>query len=124
MRRCWLKTWFAIKQRIEQAGKPYISREEYGSLCAEAGLAREENREVLVDFLNDLAVAVHFKDFILKAMHVLDPLWGTNAVYKIITAEAMADSKGVLHADCLDSILKLSELPAALGHAPILGQAA
>jgi hypothetical protein len=30
----------------------------------------------------------------------------TNAVYKIITAEAMADSKGVLHLDCLDSILQ------------------
>jgi internalin A len=59
-----------------------------------------------VDFLHDLGVAVHFKDFILKAMHVLDPVWVTNAVYKIITAEAMADSKGVLHADCLESILK------------------
>ncbi len=102
----WPKTWFAVKQRIEQMGKPYISCEEYGGLCAEAGLAGDENRETLVDFLHDLGVAVHFKDFILKAMHVLDPVWVTNAVYKIITAEAMADSKGVLHADCLDSILK------------------
>jgi small GTP-binding protein len=102
----WPQSWFAVKQRIEQAGKPYISREEYGGLCAEAGLAGEENREVLVDFLHDLGVAVHFKDFILKAMHVLDPVWVTNAVYKIITAEAMADSKGVLHLDCLDSILQ------------------
>jgi len=102
----WPQSWFAVKQRIEEMGKPYISREDYGDLCTEAGLAGEENREVLVDFLHDLGVAVHFKDFILKAMHVLDPVWVTNAVYKIITAEAMADSKGVLHADCLDSILK------------------
>ncbi len=102
----WPQSWFAVKQRIEELGKPYISREDYGELCAEAGLAGDENRETLVDFLHDLGVAVHFKDFILKAMHVLDPVWVTNAVYKIITAEKMSDSKGVLHADCLDSILK------------------
>ncbi|WP_417912577.1 COR domain-containing protein [Candidatus Electronema sp. TJ] len=102
----WPQSWFAVKQRIEQMGKPYISREDYGELCAEAGLAGDDNRETLVDFLHDLGVAVHFKDFILKAMHVLDPVWVTNAVYKIITAEKMSDSKGVLHADCLDSILK------------------
>ncbi|WP_417913991.1 COR domain-containing protein [Candidatus Electronema sp. JM] len=102
----WPKTWFAVKQRIEQMSTPYISREDYGELCADAGIAGDENRETLVDFLHDLGVAVHFKDFILKAMHVLDPVWVTNAVYKIITAEKMSDSKGVLHADCLDGILK------------------
>jgi small GTP-binding protein len=102
----WPQSWFAVKQRIEQMGRPYISREDYGELCAEAGLAGEDNRSTLVDFLHDLGVAVHFKGLILKAMHVLDPVWVTNAVYKIITAEKMSDSKGVLHADCLDSILK------------------
>ena len=102
----WPQSWFAVKQRIEQMGRPYISREEYGELCADAGLAGEDNRSTLVDFLHDLGVAVHFKGLILKAMHVLDPVWVTNAVYKIITAQEMSDSKGVLHADCLDSILK------------------
>jgi small GTP-binding protein len=102
----WPQSWFAVKQRIEQMGRPYISREDYGDLCAEAGLAGEDNRSILVDFLHDLGVAVHFKGLILKAMHVLDPVWVTNAVYKIITAHEMSDSKGVLHADCLDSILK------------------
>jgi hypothetical protein len=102
----WPQSWFAVKQRIEQAGKPYISREEYGDVCADAGLAGEDNRSTLVDFLHDLGVAVHFKGLVLKAMHVLDPIWVTNAVYKIINAEAMADSKGVLHTECLDSILK------------------
>ncbi len=53
----WPKTWFAVKQRIEQMGRPYISCEEYGGLCAEAGLAGDENRETLVDFLHDLGVA-------------------------------------------------------------------
>ena len=44
----------------------------------------------LVEFLNDLGVAMHFKDLDLDAMHVLDPLWLTNGVYRLITAEKTA----------------------------------
>jgi len=101
----WPQSWFVVKQRIEQMGKPYISREEYGELCTEAGLAGEENRSTLVDFLHDLGVAVHFKKYILDAIHVLDPVWVTNAVYKLINAEQTADRKGRLCLDCLGKIL-------------------
>jgi hypothetical protein len=101
----WPKSWFAVKQRIEQMGRPYISREEYSELCADAGLAGEDNRSTLVDFLHDLGVAVHFKDYILNATYVLDPVWVTNAVYKLINAEQTADSKGRLRLDSLDEIL-------------------
>ncbi len=101
----WPQSWFAVKQRIEQMGRPYISREEYGDVCAEAGLAGEDNRSTLVDFLHDLGVAVHFKDYILNATHVLDPVWVTNAVYKLINAEQTADRKGRLRLDSLCSIL-------------------
>jgi small GTP-binding protein len=102
----WPQSWFQVKQRIEGMQCPYISREKYGDLCAEADLAGDDNRETLVDFLHDLGVAVHFKGLALKAMHILDPVWVTNAVYKIINAEEMTDSKGILHEECLDSILK------------------
>ncbi|WP_417909733.1 COR domain-containing protein [Candidatus Electronema sp. PJ] len=101
----WPQSWFAVKQRIEQMGRPYISREEYGELCADAGLAGEDNRSTLVDFLHDLGVAVHFKDYILNATHVLDPVWVTNAVYKLINAEQTADRKGRLRLDSLCAIL-------------------
>ncbi|MGR0482322.1 MAG: COR domain-containing protein [Candidatus Electronema sp. V4] len=101
----WPQSWFAVKQRIEQMGRPYISREEYGDVCADAGLAGEDNRSILVDFLHDLGVAVHFKDYILNATHVLDPVWVTNAVYKLINAEQTADSKGRLRLDSLCAIL-------------------
>lgn len=101
----WPGSWFAVKRRLEQMDKPYISAEEYKGYCAEAGITEEQSRELLVDFLHDLGVAVHFKDFILDAMHVLNPVWVTNAVYKIITAEGMADSKGFLCLQCLGKIL-------------------
>ncbi|XOF32829.1 MAG: COR domain-containing protein [Candidatus Electrothrix sp. YB6] len=92
----WPTSWFAVKGKLEEMDKPYISQEEYTGYCAEAGITGEESREILADFLHDLGVAVHFRDFILDAMSVLNPVWVTNAVYTIITSEQMADSKGFL----------------------------
>ncbi|MDU9047517.1 MAG: COR domain-containing protein [Candidatus Electrothrix sp. Rat3] len=92
----WPTSWFAVKRKLEQMDKPYISVKEYTGYCAAAGITGEESREILADFLHDLGVAVHFRDFILDAMSVLNPVWVTNAVYKIITSEEMADSKGLL----------------------------
>ncbi|XOF35266.1 MAG: COR domain-containing protein [Candidatus Electrothrix sp. YB6] len=92
----WPTSWFTVKGKLEEMDKPYISQEEYTGYCAEAGITGEESREILADFLHDLGVAVHFRDFILDAMSVLNPVWVTNAVYTIITSEQMADSKGFL----------------------------
>jgi small GTP-binding protein len=105
----WPAAWFAVKRRLEQLDKPYISAEEYGSLCREAAIADKETRETLVEFFNDLGVAVHFRELDLKSMHVLDPVWVTEAVYKIITAEEMAKSTGLLHVNCLGEILPQGE---------------
>jgi internalin A len=60
---------------------------------------------MLLGFLNDLGVVVHFNDLDLKTMDVLDPVWVTNAVYKIITAEKMSDNKGFLELNKLSEIL-------------------
>ncbi|MGX9726408.1 MAG: COR domain-containing protein [Candidatus Electronema sp. VV] len=102
----WPQSWFAVKQRLEQMPQPYISCDEYGTFCAEAGVAGEENRETLVDFLHDLGVAVHFRELELKDTHVLDPKWVTAAVYKIINAKQVADSGGILDISSLTGILR------------------
>ncbi|WP_446011736.1 COR domain-containing protein [Candidatus Electrothrix sp.] len=101
----WPGSWFRVKERIEELNRPYISSEEYCDLCTEAGISEPQSREVLVDFLHDLGAAVHFSDFVLKAMHVLDPVWITEAVYKIINAEEVADARGTLGLNSLGNIL-------------------
>ena len=60
---------------------------------------------MLVEFLHDLGVAVHFKDLELDATHVLNPLWLTNGVYRLITAEKTKRQGGVLHTDDLRELL-------------------
>ena len=120
----WPASWFAVKRRLEEMDVPYISAEEYRGYCIEAGITEEEGRETLVEFLNDLGVAVHFREFDLKAMHVLDPLWVTEAVYKIITAENMVDNKGVLHLNALREILRELPIPLTERALAMIGRAA
>ncbi|CAK8720402.1 hypothetical protein KKHLCK_09585 [Candidatus Electrothrix laxa] len=104
----WPKSWFHVKEQIENLNKPYISSNEYATFCKKAGITEDNSQEVLVDFLNDLGVVVHFKDFILNAMHILQPTWVTNAVYKLINAEQVAANKGILDLDSLSEILRHS----------------
>ncbi|WLE96512.1 MAG: COR domain-containing protein [Candidatus Electrothrix communis] len=105
----WPQSWFQVKQAIKQSDKPCISCEEYAGICKKAGIAEEENRKMLVSFLHDLGAVVYFDDYVLNAMHVLDPVWVTQAVYKIITAKKMADSYGLLHLANLTEILRHEE---------------
>ncbi len=102
----WPKSWFQVKERLEQMPEPYISCDEYERYCREAGIAERQSQEVLVEFLNDLGVAVHFKELELDDTHVLNPLWLTNGVYRLVTSKKTAHQGGLLYKDDLWGLLK------------------
>jgi small GTP-binding protein len=104
----WPAAWFRVKTELENMQKNFISYEEYVDICSRAGIRQndEAGRDTLVDFLNDLGVALHFKDLALEGTHVLEPEWATGAVYKIINSQQLADAKGVLELAQLPHILK------------------
>jgi small GTP-binding protein len=102
----WAESWFNVKERLENMTEHYISFDEYQKMCAKENIKEEDARKILLDFLNDLGVALHFEDLSLADTHVLDPKWLTNAVYKIINSEILSNCKGVLKLSLLDKILK------------------
>jgi small GTP-binding protein len=59
----WPNSWFALKTQLEDLAEPYISYEQYESLCTTAGITEPISQEVLVDFLHDLGVVLRFKEF-------------------------------------------------------------
>jgi internalin A len=106
IRTTWAVTWFNVKKQLEDNPQPYISYDQYRDLCSKEKVPEITSQETLLDFLNDLGVVLHFKDFELQDTHVLGPRWVTEAVYKIINSEELAESCGVLHLEQLDNILK------------------
>ena len=105
----WPKTWFDVKASLENMEHDFISYAEYQSICAKSGVEDSGDQDVLLEFLNDLGIVLHFKDLDLFDTHVLEPKWVTEAVYKIINSKELAISKGLLPLTSLSDILKPSE---------------
>ncbi|WYD80808.1 MAG: COR domain-containing protein [Candidatus Electrothrix gigas] len=105
----WPESWFRAKAKLEELNDPCISYEACEALCREAGVKGEISQQVLVDFLHDLGIVIHFKEFDLSHKNVLDPKWVTEAVYKIINAPSIANAKGLFRKDDLRDILRFQE---------------
>ncbi|MCP5105654.1 MAG: hypothetical protein GY950_19865, partial [bacterium] len=106
IRTTWAKSWFRVKKQLEEMKDNFISYDTYQQICTDAGIKDEKEQDTLVDFLNDLGVILHFKEFHLDDTHVLEPKWITNAVYKIINSEILSTGKGVLSLRHFGEILK------------------
>jgi len=102
----WPKKWFDVKEKLESMGEHFITYDKYKSLCDGEGIAEEKNQDVLVDFLHDLGVVLHFREFELEDTHVLNPKWVTQAVYRIINSEILSECKGLLRLGYLREILR------------------
>ena len=55
----------------------------YKGICIENKIVEESSQTTLVDFLNDLGVIIHFKDFELENTHVLNPRWVTTNLNRL-----------------------------------------
>jgi internalin A len=105
----WGEAWFNVKQQLEQMSEPFINYERYQAMCRAQTIMDNDAQTVLVGYLHDLGVILHFKELALEDTHVLEPKWATHAVYKIINAPQVANNKGILAFNQLATILKPTE---------------
>ncbi|NQT12774.1 MAG: leucine-rich repeat domain-containing protein, partial [Planctomycetes bacterium] len=105
----WPGAWFDVKQKLEDANAEYISYEDFQGICKTTGIPEPDKQQILVRFLNDLGTAIHFEDPRLRTTQVLNPRWVTQAVYRIINADQLAESHGVLELGQLDEILRKTD---------------
>lgn len=101
----WSLSWLKVKTILENMTSSFISYEEFTNLCLENRILDSSSQNTLVEYLNDLGIILHFKDFALSDTHVLDPEWVTYAVYKIINSKKLADNKGILKLSEIRTIL-------------------
>lgn len=105
----WALSWFKVKSQLENMTSNFISYDEFTSLCENNGIYDHPSQNTLIEYLNDLGIILHFKDFALSDTHVLEPEWVTYAVYKIINSKKLAENKGVLKLSEIRVILKPEE---------------
>ena len=106
LKETWPKSWFKIKESLEEKNEDYLDHETYKDICKKEGIEEKKVRDILVRFFHDLGVAIHFDTFNLKDTYILNPRWVTSAVYQIINAPGLAKANGILNLKDLPSILK------------------
>jgi len=90
--------WIAIKNELQQKTKDKfkLTETDYKNICISHDLTDSSQQNECVKFLNDLGIVLHFEELDLAEYYVLDPLWVTTGVYRIITSEKAAKQSGIV----------------------------
>ena len=100
-----ITTWFEVKAELEALDGDYIPYRRYVELCREKSVDNPDSQRVLLGFLHDLGVVLHFPDPRLEATNILNPEWVTKGVYRILNTRLPFDEQGILTWEMLARIL-------------------
>ena len=108
MQTIWFASWINVRRHLEEErnNKNIITYKEYLELCKLYAIDDNEALS-LIKYLHDLGVVLYFyEDVLLKNVVILDPEWGTHAVYKILDAQSniLKNRNGILHYSDLQNI--------------------
>ncbi len=105
------ESYFIVKRELQRvaASKDLLAFEEYQDICRAHGLDDERDHLRLIRFLHDLGAVLNFDDpsdpYQLHDTNILNPEWVTQAVYRIINSDALAQREGEVEVSQLGRIL-------------------
>jgi Leucine-rich repeat (LRR) protein len=94
------KNWIKIRNILEQDQRNYISLDQYFTICEQNSVTLSnsvDGRLTLSQFLHDLGVILHFQDdkkSLLYKTIILNPNWGTDAIYKVLDSNTVKGNLG------------------------------
>ncbi len=97
--------WLKVKEHFSKMEADYIESEEYQRECEKAGVTRAFSQDVLLKFLHDLGLVINFRNLKNFDTQILNPLWLTNGVYRIINSGRVAETGGLLHENEFDAVI-------------------
>ena len=97
--------WLAVKEHFSDMQADYIESAEYRRVCIELGVTRQLSQDVLLQFLHDLGVVINFRNLLYFDTQILNPLWLTNGVYRIINSTLLANNGGLLREAAFDAVI-------------------
>jgi len=90
------KTWRAVRLALEADPRNYISVADFLAVCRAYGFTDSEDMRQLGGYLHDLGIFLFFQDdALLSKTVILNPEWGTAAVYRVLDDPQIADALGV-----------------------------
>jgi len=104
------KSYFDIKEQLENDNRDYISYGIYQTLCKEVDEEFQTlSMKILIELLHDLGIMLNFRDKEegeeISETQVLNPAWITKGVYAIINAAKLIKQKGIMRFEDIREIL-------------------
>lgn len=88
-------TWKRVRETLEKDDHDFISLHDFLKICQQHGFTRHEDKLQLSGYLHDLGICLHFQnDPLLKNTVVLNPAWGTDAVYRVLDDAEVISAHG------------------------------
>lgn len=91
------RNWTEIRKALIEQKKesPYISLDQYYSICNEHEIEDKKKALELSQYFHDLGTCLHFqKDPLLKKTVILENEWATDAVYRVLDDETVKAAYG------------------------------
>ena len=97
--------WVKVREVLEKDNRNYITLEEYLTICQEQGFKDREDMLLLSGYFHDLGVFLHFQnDDLLNKTIILNTVWGTDAVYKVLDNQTVRENLGKFNRNDLNNI--------------------
>jgi internalin A len=107
LRTSFSQDWSAVKTKVENLNKGYITYAEYCQICGECNITSASVQQNLLELLRDLGtISVFYRDQPLSDTPVFNPAWIMYGIYKILNDHfLMSECKGILNEHMLTRIL-------------------
>ena len=92
------QNYFEVKNYLESRffkDEPYITHERYEAICREKNLELASD-EPLLKILDSLGTVRFFDEMHTRHLHILNPEWLSDGVYRILTSEYTHQQNGVI----------------------------
>jgi internalin A len=97
--------WTNVKEQLRTMEQPYITYSSYYKICDDLAVKDPQQQQTLLDYLNSLGIILHFEQLKQYNTQVLNPLWLTQAVYRIVNSPIVAKQQGAFNEGQLCDIL-------------------
>jgi len=103
------KNWLTVKTELEMLSYneniDYIEGGKFNEICEANSIDEELDQQTLLTILHEIGTIVRYENSKLNSVQIINPLWITNAVYKIIRSEFL-NKDSILHKNTFYKIFK------------------
>ena len=105
------ESWMKVKNRLQEETrqKCYVDEARFLEVCHDAQLTDREEQKLVIRFLNEIGLILHFDHINLSEYYVLDPYWITYGAYQILTSKYAGSQKGIVVLEKLEYIVNEEE---------------